>query len=127
MRSWQLLAVIVALGLSTTTVQAGLYNPAEPEEARISVRDFAKFKETLDRLRLTPVPELPNPSPLYLRYRLAAEIDPDRVPRSWTPLQRLSLSAYYMRTKKFREAQRVLQAVRDRENFVALSNQIGRA
>src|SRR5262249_20033684 len=62
--------------------------------------------------------------PLRTRHRVAIEVEPRKLPASFTPIQRLGLSAYFIRCEKYREAQQVLEPLiaKDRDNFVALSN-----
>src|SRR2546426_10180243 len=47
-----ILAIAALFGLGVGSAQAGLYNPAEPEEDAINVHDFARFDQAMENLRM---------------------------------------------------------------------------
>lgn len=123
MRRWRFGAVLVLLA-GTPPLQAGLYNPAEPEEATLNLKDFARFRQTLESLRFLSFPNVPFEYPLWNRYSVASQASAAGLPKSLTVTQRISLSAYYLRTGKNREAQTVLQPLvgPESKHFLALCN-----
>jgi tetratricopeptide (TPR) repeat protein len=146
-------AATLAVGFFSAVLRAGVYNPAEQPELPILVRpitknntkpsakqlmaakyqNFLNFRQFLDKLRKMPVENSKLPpgdriqkleSQERLRAVLAASIDPKKVPAHWNLAQRLSLSAYYIRCGKFREARELLEQSRsaDPKNFLVLAN-----
>src|SRR5438128_4577558 len=122
-RRWGIALILILPAFSAGSAHAGLYNPAEPEEAALNLKDFQRFRQTMDGLRFLAAAEVKFEYPLRSRYVLASRVNASGLPQSLTVSERISLSAYYLRTQKYREAQAVLAPlIRDEQNFIALSN-----
>ena len=114
---------LLALVLCPASLQAGLYNPAEPHEGPLDP-DFRKFSETLTRLRSIGMEGVQVDNPLRMRYFLIADSAPRVIPSTWPLDRKISLSAYLIRRQKYQEAIELLKPLARREgnNFLILSN-----
>jgi tetratricopeptide (TPR) repeat protein len=117
------LVALFCLGLWVPSLDAGLYNPAEPAEGKLDP-NFEKFRTTLIMLRSIPADKVVVDNPLRIRYRLFTDLAPRSLPATWTTTQRLSMSAYLIRRQKHLEAIEILTlvAARERSNFLVSSN-----
>src|SRR5258707_1354783 len=105
MRGVRTVAVALGLCLSAAPARAGVYNPAEPKWELSET--FAKFRTaTLIPLRQFGTGE--GQGVLHDRYALLGElahrIDPSRLDAE----ERLTLSAYLIRERKYTEAVQIL-------------------
>lgn len=127
MRGVPVSAVALTLCLGTSSVRAGVYNPAEPESVTAwRVRDgFEEFRsEVRIPLRQFGTPE--GLQPIHRQYALIAALVPRGPAGNLTVEERLSLSAYLIRSRKYREAVTVLSPAQrlptGRNNFLVYAN-----
>jgi tetratricopeptide (TPR) repeat protein len=134
MLKWAFALITVVLGPGVS--RAGLYNPAEPGEGELNPK-FKDFQNTLVSLRFLGAnkDEVKDPlqirlfekamhEPMQMRYRMIQETAPRVIPADWNLAQRLSLSAYLIRRKKYLEAIELLKPLsrKEHDNFLILSN-----
>ncbi len=124
--------ILAALGLclGAGVVRAGVYNTAEAESP-LSDR-FDVFRSTLIALKQIGIaPEDAGPAapeqPFHKRYTLVGELCSRGTPPNLTVEQRLQVSAYLIRLRKYREAVAVLALAErpgfpERDNFLVFSN-----
>jgi tetratricopeptide (TPR) repeat protein len=115
-------AVIGLCLLGPGPVTAGLYNTSEPP-AKLDL-DFRLFRNTLFELRRLGLPPQATDAAVHKRYDLIALLGSRGVPANATVEQRLDLSAYLVRRKKYNEAIQVLEPVvrGGQANFLVLAN-----
>jgi tetratricopeptide (TPR) repeat protein len=128
--------MLALLFMGSQTVQAGLYNPAEPGEGKLNP-DFKIFRDTLFSLRDIRIEpgQVNGPlqkrildkvlnDPFQMRYRMMQQSAPRLIPPDWNLAQRLSLSAYLIRRGKYTEAIEFLKPLsrKERDNFLVHAN-----
>lgn len=121
---WTGWPAILATLLSASTLQAGLYNTAEPDEGRLSPDFVGKFRFTLLALASIGAPKVEFDFPLRKRYVLQSDLAAQGVPPGLTPDEKLNLSAVFIRRGQAQKAVELLvPATRtDRGNFLLHSN-----
>ena len=115
------IAALVILLLQTGRLCAGLYNTAESAVNPRSMT-YVDFRIAWDKLRAIGSEQVQ--SEHRRRYLLVAGLFDPRRPVDLTPEQRLNLSEYLIRLRRYPEAVAVLEpvALRDPSNFLVLSN-----
>jgi hypothetical protein len=116
----------VALALSlVVSAQAGVYNPSEPDSTWTVQKDFRDFQRAV-RARLRQFGTVEGQEPVHYHYDLIASLAPRLAGGKMSLHERLSLSAYLIRARKYQEAADLLKpALRlpeGRGNFLLSAN-----
>jgi tetratricopeptide (TPR) repeat protein len=114
------LAVLASCLAGGAPAQAGLYNTAEDASGPNPV-----LREYLDKLAELRSVAIEQPErPIRKRYLLAAKVDPNGRGGNLTVEQRVDLSAYLVRLRRYEDAVEVLRPAERQEptNFMVLSN-----